>query len=122
MTVTPLPHALTVCKVDSVQALNLQNEFYFIGRTDEEISLVCPTAQVPEHTAARSDGWRGFRISGQLDFSLIGILSQLSTILAERKIGIFAVSTFNTDYILVKETQYQAALDALAENGYPIAK
>ena len=120
MKIERLPHPLTACKLDAVQDFALDGEFYFLGRTDGEISLVCPTAQVPAHTAARSDGWRGFRICGQLDFSLIGILSRLSTILAERGIGIFAVSTFDTDYILVKEAQLQPALDALAENGYTI--
>jgi hypothetical protein len=56
-----------------------------------------------------------------LDFSLIGILSKLSTILAEEKIGIFAVSTYNTDYILVKEEQFEKAINALKKNGYEIA-
>ena len=62
----------------------------------------------------------GFRIEGVLDFSLIGILSKLSSILAEHKIGIFAVSTFNTDYILVKEENFERALSVLAEAGYSV--
>ena len=66
------------------------------------------------------DGWKGFRIQGKLDFSMIGILSRLTGILAENKIGIFAVSTFNTDYILVKEENFDRALKALASAGYDI--
>ena len=77
--------------------------FYFIGKTDEEVSLVCKTEDAPLNTIERDDGWREFRIQGVLNFSLIGILSKLSGILAEHQIGIFAVSTYNTDYILVKE-------------------
>lgn len=109
---------LTVCKVASVDALDLQKDFYFIGKTDEEISLVCPTADVPAATTARDDGWKGFRIEGTLDFSLIGILSKLSSILAENHIGIFAVSTFNTDYILVKAENFEKAAKALSDAGY----
>ena len=70
----------------------------------------------------REDGWRAFRIQGMLDFSLIGILSDISRILAENKIGIFAISTFNTDYILTKEENYQKALDVLSRAGYKIVE
>ncbi len=117
-----MPYALTVCKVQSETDLQLNHEFYFIGKTDEELSLVCKTEDTPEHTTERDDGWRAFRIQGVLDFSLIGILSKISGILAEQKIGIFAVSTFNTDYILVKEEQFERALDALKEEGYTIIR
>ena len=68
----------------------------------------------------RDDGWKAFRIQGVLDFSLIGILSRISAILAENKIGIFAVSTYNTDYILVKKEKYQRALEALETAGYRV--
>ena len=64
----------------------------------------------------------GFRIEGQMDFSLIGILSGISTVLAEKKIGIFAVSTYNTDYILVKEENFGRAMDALEKAGYEVAE
>ena len=64
--------------------------------------------------------WRGFCIQGVLDFSLIGILSKLSGILAEHKIGIFAVSTYNTDYILVKEENFDRAMEALISEGYKV--
>ena len=111
---------LTVCKVDSVSRINLDSEFYFLGKTDEEISLVTDSRFVPEITTDREDGWKGFRIKGILDFSLIGILSKISQILADNKIGIFAVSTFNTDYILVKKENFERALKALEEQGYKI--
>lgn len=115
-----LDYALTVCKVSEMSDINLAADFFFIGKTDEELSLVCKTEDTPENTAERDDGWRGFRIQGVLDFSLIGILSKLSGILAEHKIGIFAVSTYNTDYILVKEENYEKALTVLASEGYTI--
>ena len=94
--------------------------FHFIGRTDEELSLVCRTESTPANTIAREDGWRGFRIEGTLDFSLVGILAKLSSVLAENRIGIFAVSTFNTDYILVKQENFDKAMRVLAASGYNI--
>ena len=116
-----LEHQLTVCKVAAVQDIDMGCDFYFLGKTDEEVSLVCKTEDAPTRALERDDGWRGFRIQGVLDFSLIGILSKLSSILAESGIGIFAVSTYNTDYILVKEEDFERALEALESDGYSIA-
>lgn len=90
---------LSVCKVKDYSQVKLDDEFCFIGKTDEENSLVCSTSMVPANTTDREDGWRAFRIQGELDFSLVGILARISSILAEKQIGIFAVSTYNTDYI-----------------------
>lgn len=109
-----------MCKVKSTADLDLEREFYFIGKTDEEISLVCKSEDTAEETIERDDGWKGFYIQGVLDFSLIGILSKISGILAQNKIGIFAVSTFNTDYILVKSENFERALKILAEERYEI--
>lgn len=109
---------LTVCKVSAIADIDMDADFYFIGKTDEEISLVCKTEDTPEKTVERDDGWKGFRIQGVLNFSLIGILSKLSGILADNKIGIFAVSTFNTDYILVKAENFEKALSVLSAEGY----
>ena len=120
MELKKLEHKLSVCKVADLAEINLASDFYFIGKTDEELSLVCRTQDAPEKALLRDDGWRGFRIQGVLDFSLIGILSGISGILAENKIGIFAVSTYNTDYILVKEDNYERALSVLASAGYTV--
>lgn len=120
MELKKLPYDLTVCKVQKISDIDLNAGFFFIGKTDEEISLVCETKDAPKSTTARDDGWRGFRIQGVLDFSLIGILSKLSAVLAENGIGIFAVSTFNTDYILVKAGNFDKAMNALSDAGYTI--
>lgn len=109
---------LSVCKVTSADDIDLSCDFFFVGRTDEEISLVCKTCEVPANVSVRDDGWRAFRIQGVLDFSLIGILSKLSAILADNEIGIFAVSTYNTDYILVKKEDFAKAQKVLSEAGY----
>ena len=115
-----LPQLFSVCKVESITAEDLKAEYTFFARTDCELSLVCPTENAPENTLAREDGWRAFRIVGVLDFSLIGILAGISAVLAEAGIGIFAVSTYNTDYILVKEENLGKAVSALADGGYTI--
>lgn len=111
---------LTICKISETADIDLSREFYFLGKTDEEISLVCKTADAPVNALERSDGWKAFRVQGILDFSLVGILSEISAILAENEIGIFAVSTFNTDYILVRKGDFERALNALKEKGYRI--
>ena len=121
MTLKVLPYALSVCKIDDLDAFDLRTGFFFLARTEEELSLVCRTEDIPAGTLAREDGWRGFRIEGVLDFSLIGILSQISGVLAENKIGLFAVSTYNTDYILVKSENLDRAKAALAAAGYTLA-
>ena len=115
-----LKYNFSVCKVADLSGVDMTQEFCFIGKTDEELSLVCITENVPENTIEREDGWKGFRIQGVLDFSLIGILSKISGILAENKIGIFAVSTYNTDYVLMKENNFDRAMKVLAEEGYEI--
>ena len=120
MELKTMDYELTVCKVAEESNINMDTDFYFIGKTDEELSLVCKTEDTPRNTIERDDGWRSFRIQGVLDFSLIGILSRLSSVLAEHKIGIFAVSTFNTDYILLKEENFERALEVLATEGYTV--
>ena len=78
MELKTIDHFLSVCKVADVSDIDLKADFYFIGKTDQELSLVCRTEDVPPKATERSDGWRGFRVRGVLDFSLVGILSGLS--------------------------------------------
>ena len=120
MKLKKLEYDLTICKVSTITDIDMDTDFYFVGKTDEEISLVCKTEDTPKKTTERDDGWKGFRIQGVLDFSLIGVLSALTGILAEHGIGIFAVSTYNTDYILVKAENLGRALTALTAGGYTV--
>ncbi len=110
----------SVCKVEDYSLVNLDAEYSFIGKTDEEKSLVCITNDIPPNAIRCDDGWNGFRIQGVLDFSLIGILSKISSVLADNGISIFAVSTYNTDYVFIKEEKYQKALEVLKQFGYKI--
>lgn len=123
MELKKLDKRFSICKIKNFTseiADLLKDEFCFIGKTDEELSLVCEYDHLPSDVVDADNGWKAFRIQGILDFSLIGILAPIADILAEGKIGIFAVSTFNTDYVLVKEEKYEDALQLLAEHGYKI--
>lgn len=120
MTLQEIPGTFSVCQVRTLPTP--LPWWSFAAATDEELSLVCRTADAPADAVRRDDGWRAFRVEGVLDFSLIGILARLSAVLAEAGIGLFAVSTYNTDYILTKADQYEAALAALARAGYAVAR
>ena len=112
----------SVCKVIDYSLVNLNAEYSFIGKTDEEKSLVCLTSDVPPNVIERDDGWKDFRIQGILDFSLIGILAKIAEILAKNSISIFVISTYNTDYVLIKKENYQKALDILEYSGYEVVE
>lgn len=120
MEIKVLEQEFSVCKVTDYSQVDLGRGYCFIGKTEEENSLVCPTEQVPANATEADHGWKAFRVEGVLDFSLIGILSRISGILAGAGIGIFAISTYNTDYILTKREDFHKALDALSANGYSI--
>ena len=118
MNLQVLPQAFTVCQITDQSGVDFSRAFVFLAKTDEELSLVCETSAVPAATRAREDGWRALRVSGVLEFSLVGILAKISSILAEQGISIFAVSTYNTDYIFTKADVFDRAIAALSSAGY----
>ena len=122
MQIKKIYHNFSICQVEDYSLVNLEADYSFIAKTEEERSLVCITKEVPSNVIRRDDGWKAFCVQGVLDFSLIGILSEISTILAEHGISIFAVSTYNTDYILIKDTNYEKALEVLKFSGYEIVE
>lgn len=109
-----------VCKIPDASQVNMADDFWFLSRTDEELSLVCREDSIPGNHIDAEPGWSMFRVVGVLDFSLTGILSSLSDTLAEAKVGIFAVSTYNTDYILVKTNSLPRAMEALRAAGHAL--
>lgn len=122
MTLEVLQQDFTVCKVAEASAIPLTLPYCFVGKTDHELSLVCPTEHTPATTIAREDGWRAFRVAGAMEFGLVGVLARLTGCLAAQDIPVFAVSTFDTDYVLVKAERLEAALAALAADGYTIER
>ena len=115
-----LSGSYTVCQIPSPASVDWSGEVTFLGSTPDELSLVCETRLVPANALAREDGWRALRVEGVLDFSLIGFLSRISAVLADAGVSVFCVSTFNTDYVLVKEDKLTAAVSALQTAGHTI--
>lgn len=113
-----IPCTFCICKLPLTARPDISGDFSFMSKTDEELSLVCPSDAVPEQTVAREDGWRAFRLESPLDFSLTAVLAPIASILGDAHVPIFAVSTFNTDYVLVRSTDFERALSLLSDAGY----
>lgn len=120
MILSIIDEELSICKVADFSGIDFSLPYTFTGSTDDEKSLVCPIRLVPDNTVERDDGWRAFRIEGTLDFSLIGIIASISKVLADGEIGIFVISTFNTDYILTKSESFERAIGLLRSAGYSV--
>ncbi len=116
-----LPLSLTVCRLSSnkeIPAWALQDRSLLsITYTSEELSIVCPASVVPQGVRAETN-WRAIQVQGPLGFSLTGILASLAAPLASANIPLFAISTFDTDYILVKEQHVAQARSVLEQNGH----
>ncbi len=96
-----------------------ESDFFTVSRTDEELSIVC-RAEIPVSAEKSVDGWSCFKVLGPLDFSLTGVLAGLAACLADAGVSLFAISTYDTDYILVKFDRLEAARRALEASGYSI--
>lgn len=109
--------ALSVCKLEKLPESLLDDGFCCVTRTEDELSVVCETSKVPEGALAREDGLRALKVQGPLDFALVGILARLSLTLANVHVPLFAISTYDTDYILVNEENLGLAVVALRDAG-----
>jgi uncharacterized protein len=115
LSLSVLPQKIAVCRFDKDAVIPDwydRQSFYSITKTDDELSLVCSQEHVPEDVKAEKD-WRAFKIEGPLDFSLVGIFASIANALAEARISIFAVSTYDTDYVLVKQDKLEQAVKVL---------
>ena len=122
LTLSILPESLSVCHLSPAAAIPswaFAGEFFSVTRTVDELSLVCAEAHIPADIQAEK-GWRGLKVEGPLDFALVGILARLAGVLAQAEISLFAVSTYETDYILIKADRLPQAVKALSEAGYDI--
>ena len=120
LTLSLLPGELAICQLQAdadVPGWAFLGEFTSVTRTADELSIVCQKADVPAETRCEM-GWRCLKVGGPVDFSLTGVLASLTAPLAQAGIGIFVVSTFDTDYILIKEEQVDKAIEALSEVGH----
>ncbi|HEX6291443.1 MAG TPA: ACT domain-containing protein [Herpetosiphonaceae bacterium] len=122
LTLTLHNHTLAVCRLAHDAPLPdwaLQSHFFSITRTPDELSIVCAQEVVPDGTTCERD-WRCLKVAGPLDFALTGVLAALVLPLAQAGISIFAVSTFDTDYLLVKAAATERAIAVLVMAGHTV--
>jgi hypothetical protein len=122
LTLTLLPDHLAVCRLPSDAPFPsgvCSKTFLSVTRTSDELSIVCDADSVPPD--ARSElGWRCFKVAGPLDFALVGVLASLAGALAEAGVSVYAISTFDTDYLLVKAEAVSSAVEALRTQGHAV--
>ena len=122
LTLTLLPDTFAVCRLDAdaaIPAWATARSYFSITRSAEELSIVCLQSVVPDGIRCERD-WRCFKVAGPIPFSTVGVLASLVQPLAEAGISVFAISTFDTDYLLVKAVDLQRAIDALRAKGYSV--
>ncbi len=117
-----LSGAFAVCRLKRDRAVPdwaTAGDFFSVTRTRDELSIVCPESVVPEDVTCEK-GWRCLKVRGTLDFALVGILASMVVPLAEAGISVFVVSTYDTDYLLLKERDLEKAARSLAEAGHTV--
>ncbi|ERI91084.1 hypothetical protein HMPREF1982_03449 [Clostridiales bacterium oral taxon 876 str. F0540] len=122
LTMKLLKEKYGVCRLNKTELIPewaRNSDFFSITKTSDELSIVCLQDNIPNDIKCEKD-WRVLKIEGPLDFSLIGILASISTILAQKGISIFAISTYDTDYILVKDKDIDNAIDSLIKERYEV--
>lgn len=118
MKISVLPDSYSVLKYEKMPQ-NLAGTF-FSAVTDDEVSVMCKSDSIPQNFIEKEDGFKGLKIEGTLDFSLIGVIARITSILADNDISVFVISTFNTDYIFVREENLPLSCQLLFESGYEI--
>lgn len=109
-----------VCRLstnEEIPSWALKGDFFSVTKTEDELSIVCLQDNIQDEVRCEKD-WRVLKVEGPLDFSLVGILANISKVMADVKVSIFAISTYDTDYILLKDKDLNVAIKALKNNGY----
>ena len=117
-----MPERLAVCRLSPDAVLPqwaMSGTFRSVTWTPDETSIVCEESAVPKEVESER-GWRCFMVEGPLDFGLTGILLMIAAPLAKARISIFSISTFDTDYVLVKDASFLEAKKVLAASGHSI--
>ena len=121
-TLSVLPQQFVIHSLDAdadIPASVLASPLFFLGKTTDELSIVVPS-DIPVHSLESDPQWRALELLGPLHLSMVGIMAQIGAVLADAKVAIFVVSTFETDFFLVKDKKLKAATDALRKNGYTV--
>ena len=122
LNLTVVDGIFAVCRLEPdtpIPVWSTADDFYSITHTADELSIVCRQDAVPEGITCER-GWRCLRVAGAIPFSVVGVLASLTVPLAEAGIGVFAISTFDTDYLLVKAKDLERAVDVLRRRGHTI--
>ena len=117
------PGRYAICRLDAAAPLPswaVQGRFFSVTRTPLELSVVCETSAVPPDVQTEAD-WRVLAVDGPLDFALTGIIAGLSAHLAAAAISVFVLSTYDTDYVLVRAAEITRAVAILRDAGYPVS-
>ncbi len=117
-----LDERLAVCRLEAraeIPRWATGAPFFCVTRTSDELSVVCPEERVPAGITCEP-GWRAFRLEGAFDFGLVGVLASVATPLAESEVGILAIATYDTDYVLVQGSQLDLAIATLRERGHEV--
>jgi uncharacterized protein len=123
LTLTVLEVRLAVYRLEAgteIPAWATDASFFSVTRTEDELSIVCPEGYAPAEGISQEQGWRALKLEGPFGLSMVGILFSVAAPLAMAGVSIFAVSTFDTDYVLVREGQLQLAVDALRAHGHKV--
>lgn len=121
-TLCVLPQQFVIHSLDAdadIPASVLASPLFFLGKTADELSIVVPS-DIPVRSLECDPQWRALELLGPLHLSMVGIMAQIGAVLADAKVAIFVVSTFETDFFLVKEKKLKAATDALRKHGYTV--
>jgi hypothetical protein len=122
LTLSILRHRFAICKLNpdvKVPDWAIRGDFFSISRTPEELSIICQEDDVPLKVTSKRE-WRGIKIEGPFHFNEIGILDAITSPIARAKISLLTVSTFDTDYVFIQDSQFEEALLILAESGHQI--
>lgn len=122
LSLTLIDEVFAICslpKDSQIPEWVLSSNFYSVTRTFDELSVVCPQANIPEGTRYNK-GWKCFKVQGPLGFSIVGILASLAMPLANSGISVFVFSSYDTDHIMVKEYDLEKAISVLTEAGHTV--
>ena len=120
-TLNLLPTTLAICRPDPDAPIPdwVSGDFVSITRTPDELSVVCDQQKVPQ-TVRAEHGWRCLKVAGPLGFSMVGVIAGLTTVLAEANISVFVVSSFDTDFVMVREADVEKAMEMLRDAGHEV--
>jgi uncharacterized protein len=124
MKLTLSPYIFAVCRLEAnseIPSWSIRGSFFSLSKSEDELSLVCEQVHVPSSIKSERD-WRLFKVEGPLDFSLTGVLASIADPLARAKVSIFAISTFDTDYILIRDSALETAIEKLKSAGFSIVR